>query len=196
MSRTDHRHDISDGMRRIGLFPLEEVVLLPTERVPIHIFEERYKELIDECLSEGTVFGVVLAHGRHLRSVGTYAAVAEVIDRFDDGRLNVVMEGRGRFEVARLTEGRAFLTAEVEPFDDQPGDVDAAVARRAFSLFARVASGAGNEPFAYESLTHDLGFELATRLELDRDVKQELLELRLAEARLARLTEVLEARLL
>ena len=79
-------------MAEIGLFPLG-IVLLPTEQVPLHIFEDRYKELIDECLAEEREFGLVYADDDGLRPVGTLAAVTEVIERFDDGRLNVVVEG-------------------------------------------------------------------------------------------------------
>jgi Lon protease-like protein len=164
--------------------------------VPLHVFEERYKELIGECLREGAAFGLILAHGRNLRSVGTCAAVAEVIDRFDDGRLNVVMAGRGRFQVRRLTEGRSFLTAEVQPFEDEPEGTAPAVAERVLNLFGRVGALKGGEPLVHSPMRPELSFELAARLELERDVKQELLELRSEEARLTRLTQVLEARLL
>src|SRR4051794_11891200 len=105
-------------MRQIGLFPLE-FVLLPTERVPMHVFEERYKEMVGECLRMEGEFGLILAYGRDLNPVGTRASVVEVIDRFNDGGLNILMEGRSRFVVRRLTEGRSFLTAEVDPYDDE-----------------------------------------------------------------------------
>src|SRR6187551_2014182 len=97
----------------IGLFPLG-IVLLPTELVPLHIFEPRYRELISECLEEEREFGLVLADDDGIRDVGTRAAVTEVLERFDDGRLNVVVEGRERFWISELTGGRSFQTAEVE----------------------------------------------------------------------------------
>jgi hypothetical protein len=75
-------------MDEIGLFPLG-MVLLPTERVPLHIFEERYKELIDECIELEQEFGLVLQDDDGIREVGTRAAVVAVLERFDDGRLNV-----------------------------------------------------------------------------------------------------------
>ena len=73
----------------IGLFPLG-IVLLPTEQIPLHIFEPRYRELIAECLEEEREFGLILADDDGLREVGTRALVTEVLERFDDGRLNVV----------------------------------------------------------------------------------------------------------
>src|SRR5207245_4713842 len=100
-------------MTEIGLFPLG-IVLLPTERVPLHVFEPRYKELIGECLDEESEFGLVLFDEDGLREVGTRAAVTDVMHRFDDGRLNVIVEGGERFRVLELTSGRSLQTAEVE----------------------------------------------------------------------------------
>ena len=101
----------------IGLFPLE-LVLLPGERVPLHIFEDRYRELIGECLADGTEFGLILEDADGLRQVGTSTGVVELVHNFDDGRMNVLVEGRSRFRVVELTDGRAFRTAEVEPLED------------------------------------------------------------------------------
>jgi ATP-dependent Lon protease len=92
-------------MDEIGLFPLG-IVLLPTERVPLHIFEPRYCELIGECLEEEVEFGMVYADEDGVRDFGTLARVSDVLERFDDGRLNVVVEGGLRFRVERLTRGR------------------------------------------------------------------------------------------
>src|SRR3954451_9284546 len=111
-------------MEEIGLFPLG-IVLLPTERVPLHIFEPRYKELIGECLEDDSEFGLVYADEDGVREIATRARVTEVCDRLDDGRLNVLIEGGDRFRVERLTRDRTFLTAEVEPVedrDDGPGE--------------------------------------------------------------------------
>ena len=102
------------GMEEIGLFPLG-LVLLPTEQVPLHIFEPRYRELIGESLEQGVPFGIVYADDDGLRQVGTLATVTEVVERFDDGRLNVVVEGGERFRLLELTEGRSFATGRIEP---------------------------------------------------------------------------------
>src|SRR6185436_21041823 len=105
----------------LGLFPLA-IVLLPTERIPLHIFEPRYKELIRECIDEEREFGLLLEGAE----VGTRARVTQVLQQLPDGRLNVVVEGGGRFRVVERTEGRSFQTAEVEPLedDDDPPDPD------------------------------------------------------------------------
>src|SRR5262245_47736056 len=81
-----------DRMDELGLFPLP-VVLFPTERIPLHIFEPRYLELIEDCLANGREFGFVFAADESLQQVGTRAVVAEIMERLEDGRMNIVVEG-------------------------------------------------------------------------------------------------------
>ena len=177
-------------MEEIGLFPLG-TVLLPTERVPLHIFEPRYRELISECVDEEREFGLVLADDDGLREVGTRAAVVEILERFDDGRLNVVVEGRERFRVRELTAGRSFQTAAVEPFDDEgPPPPDEAV-ERATELLRRVAELAGADPERIETSRLSPSFALAAQVELEPRLKQSLLELRSEPARLNALEKLL-----
>ena len=104
-------------MPELGLFLLG-IVLLPGERVPLHVFEEPYKELIGECIALGEEFGLLYMDASGLREVGCRATVVEVLERFDDGRMNVLVEGAERFRIIRQTGGRTFSTAEVEPVDD------------------------------------------------------------------------------
>lgn len=178
-------------MGEIGLFPLE-LVLLPGERIPLHVFEERYKDLIGECVAEGSEFGLVLTTEDGLRRVGTSTAVIEVIDTFEDGRMNVLVEGRGRFRIVELTEGRPFRTAAVESLEDdgaRPTDADVESAIAAFRRLVSAAEAEEIEEPAADSPT--LSFDLAARVDFGHELKQELLELRSEATRLRRLVELL-----
>jgi Lon protease-like protein len=175
----------------IGLFPLE-LVLLPTERVPLHIFEPRYKELVGECLREGREFGLLLEDDGGRREIGTRAEVVEVLQIFDDGRMNVVVEGRDRFRLVELTEGRSFLTGDVEPVDDDDDPPSGRDVERALELFRRLIEVADAEVDEPEEHAGTVSFELAARIEFGHDVKQELLELTSERRRLRRLVELIE----
>jgi Lon protease-like protein len=175
----------------IGLFPLG-IVLLPTERVPLHIFEPRYQELIGECLESDDEFGMVYADEDGVREVGTLARVAEVLERFDDGRMNVVVEGSIRFRVEQLTRGRSFMTAEVGPVQDDDGDVDPDTASKAAGSFRALAALAGAETDELDESSPQLSFELAAQVELPPDSKQQLLELRTEQERLEVVAELLD----
>ncbi len=175
----------------VGLFPLG-IVLLPTERVPLHIFEPRYQELVGECLESDEELGLLYADENGVREIGTLARVAEVLERFDDGRMNVVVEGGARFRVERLMRGRAFMTAEVATVDDDSDEVDSETAVRAAGAFRALATLAGAETEDPDEASPLLSFELAAQVELPPESKQQLLELRTEQERLELVAELLD----
>jgi Lon protease-like protein len=178
-------------MDEIGLFPLG-LVLLPTEQVPLHIFEPRYRELIAECLDAGEPFGLVFADDDGLRQTGTLASVVEVTDRFDDGRLNVVVEGGERFRLVELTEGRTFHTGTIEPLGDLEDPPAPEEVERAMKVFSRLVELTGAEVEPPDVEGGQPSFAIAARFELAPELKLELLEQTSERARLARLCEILE----
>ena len=177
-------------MDEIGLFPLP-LVLVPGEQAPLHIFEPRYKELIAECLSEGADFGLVLTDDDGMRDIGTRASVVEVLERFPDGRLNIVVEGGERFRLLELTEGRSFATGEVDSLEDEGDEPTEDERDRCVAAYQRVVTAADAE---FEELDRDAGlaFQIAARIDLGTDVKQALLELRSERERVVRLATLLE----
>jgi Lon protease-like protein len=175
----------------LGLFPLG-IVLLPGEQVPLHIFEPRYRELIGECIEEEQEFGLLYADEDGVRELGTRARVAAVLEQFDDGRLNIVITGGERFAVERLTQGRSFMTAEVDDVADEPGEVDPETRVSAAGSFRALAALAGAETEVDED-TPELSFALAAQVELPAADKQQLLESRSEQERLELVVELLEA---
>jgi Lon protease-like protein len=176
-------------MAELGLFPLP-VVLFPTERIPLHIFEPRYIELVEESLAEGSDFGLVFASADVLQEVGTRASVTEVMERLGDGRMNIVVEGHERFRVLEVTSGRAFTTAEVEPVEDDE-DPDPADLSQALELFTSLAREAGSDVDIPDADSPLLDFELAARVDFAPEDKQELLASTSPAVRAERLTELL-----
>jgi Lon protease-like protein len=176
----------------IGLFPLG-IVLLPTERVPLHVFEERYKELIDECLDGGVEFGLVYADGDRLADVGTRARVVQVLTRFPDGRLNVLVEGGDRFRLEELTSGRSFSTAIVTPLADADDAADQDAIDRALGQFARLREITGSDVDPPEPDESPLSYALAGRVELPTDDKLTLLLEVSERRRMSRVCELFDA---
>jgi Lon protease-like protein len=177
----------------LGLFPLG-IVLLPTERVPLHIFEPRYRELIGECIDEGREFGLVYADENGVRELGTRARVDEVLEQFDDGRMNIVVEGGERFRVVKLTRGRSFMTAEVAGVEDEDaGEPESDVVARAAGAFRALAAAAEADAGDVDEAEWQLSFRLAAQVELAPESKQELLELRSERRRLEMVADLLDA---
>ena len=103
---------------KIPLFPLD-LVLFPGAALPLHIFEDRYKEMIGECLQCQGEFGMVRARREGLAIIGCTAKILTVMHRYPDGRLDILCRGERRFEIESLVEGRSFLEAEVDFLADQ-----------------------------------------------------------------------------
>ncbi len=101
----------------LPLFPLQ-VVLLPGAELPLHIFEDRYKEMIREVIRDHTEFGVVLASEKGIVNTGCSATVDQVLRQYPDGRMDILTRGRRRFEIVLLNEERSFLRGSVDFFDD------------------------------------------------------------------------------
>jgi Lon protease-like protein len=179
-------------MLELGLFPLP-IVLLPTERVPLHIFEPRYRELIEECLETGSDFGLVFADDDGaVHEIGTRATVEEVLDRPEDGLLNIVVEGRGRFRLLELTSGRSYATGLVEDLTDDEELPEPPAVTRAVEAFAALVAETESPVDVPEPDSPLVDFELAARVDFGPDAKQELLASTSPRERLERLTELLE----
>jgi len=160
----------------LGVFPLG-IVLVPTERVPLHIFEPRYQDLVSDCLDHDREFGLIFEDDDGMRSVGTRASVVDVIDRFDDGRLNIAVEGRDRFRVITETSGRTFRTAHVERVEDDGRVSDRPARERALELYRALGRAVETEIEEPDTDSGVLSFELAARVDFGTERKQELLEL-------------------
>jgi Lon protease-like protein len=179
----------------LGLFPLP-IVLVPTERIPLHIFEPRYKGLIDECIELGEEFGFVLATGDGaVHEIGTRARVAQVVETLDDGSMNIVVEGGERFRLLELTSGRSFTTATVEPVldDDEPA-LEADV-ERALAVFTELAEVSESDVEIPDPLSPHFDFELAARVDFTVEAKQEVLSMTSPRARMTALVGLLEVAL-
>jgi Lon protease-like protein len=105
----------------LPLFPLQ-LVVFPRTQLPLHIFEERYKEMVGEAISNQSEFGIVLAKEDGIVNAGCTVLVDRVVTRYDDGRMDILTRGARRFEIVLLNEEKPYLRGEVEFFDDdEPG---------------------------------------------------------------------------
>ncbi len=172
----------------IPLFPLP-LVLFPRQPLPLHIFEERYKEMIGEAIERQSEFGVVLARENGVVNVGCTASVAQVLERYSDGRLDILTRGQRRFEISELVEGEAYLRGHIDYFDDDQFDeTPPEIKRRALEGYAGVARVSGGGEPEPEWTDRQLSFQLAQIL-TDLDFRQQMLTLRSERDRMTRLAD-------
>jgi Lon protease-like protein len=124
---------MSEVRERFPLFPLG-IVLLPTELVPLHIFEDRYKLMIGECLDKGTKFGVVWLSDNGLKEIGCSARVTRLLKQMEDGRMNVLVQGVAPFRLLRRIEDLPYPAGDIELLDDAGVDADPGTAGDARDL--------------------------------------------------------------
>ena len=169
----------------VPLFPLG-LVLLPGEIVPLHIFEERYKQMIGECLDEEREFGILWLAEDELKEVGCAARIARVLERFEDGRLNILAEGTTPFRMERRIGDMAYPAGDVVLLDDEPDTDDEALerARTTYADLVEEVTDARPEP---ETLSGLGAYGMAATVDINPAAKQALLELRSEPDRLEQL---------
>ncbi len=169
------------------------MVLFPDTPLPLHVFEPRYKEMIGECLERKLAFGVVRAKENALAEIGCTAEIVAVTKKYDDGRLDIVSEGRRRFQIRNVNHERSFLQGEVSYFEDEPGAPKGDDVQRAVKLHAQIMELLAAEGAPPDPEDPQLSFHLAGTLPLDLDFKQTLLGLRSESERVVGLIEYYDA---
>lgn len=184
----------------LPLFPLD-IVLLPEEPLPLHIFEERYKQMVGECLeakSSGTgqqEFGVVLGKDQEICRVGCTARIINLTRKYADGRMDIFTVGNRRFEILFTDTQSPYLRGGVQYFDDDtdtPGDAEAERAIELFRMAMQRIHKSSDMPIHFIQPYRHLSFRIAAPLPLDLDFKQQLLMRRSESDRLQEVIRVVE----
>ncbi len=181
-------------VRDFPLFPLE-LVALPAELLPLHIFEERYKAMVEHCLEEESEFGIVWMSDDGLRPVGCACEIAEVLERLDDGRINLVARGTRVFRIESRQDDLPYPAATVEFLEDRPEDPDQEVADTARRAYAELVEEATTRELSDEELEEMSAYDMAATVEFGLDAKQGLLDLRSENARMRLVTRLMRAAL-
>ena len=176
----------------LPLFPLK-LVLLPNAHLALHIFEERYKEMIGDAIANKTEFGIVLASEKGIVNTGCTAVVEKVIKRYEDGRMDIVATGRRRFEILLLNEEKDYLRGAVEFFDDEDSRTPSAEATsKVEAIYEDLKHLAPGEEFSMTAPDAPLSFHVAHSVP-DLNFRQVLLATRSEADRIQRLAEYLPA---
>ncbi len=176
------------------LFPLG-LVALPTEAVPLHIFEERYKTMINECLAHDCEFGIIWLSDDGLREIGCACRIERVLERMEDGRMNLLTRGTRPFRVLERQGHLAFPAGIVEFLADREEPPDIELADAAHAVYGDLVRRATDRDPDSSALAELSAYEMAATVDFGLDAKQGLLDLRSENARLALLTRLLRAAL-
>ena len=177
----------------LPLFPLG-LVLYPSEQLPLHIFEERYKDLTAYCLEHEVPFGIVRFDSGKMARVGTTARIEQIVNRYDDGRMDIVVHGEERFRLREVHERKSYMTADVELYGEGKSTVDVDLKERVITQHMKLLELAGRtvRPDLYVNVDY-LSFVLAQNAGLSGDQKQEVLEIEGEDDRIRYLIDHFEA---
>lgn len=164
---------------RIPLFPLD-VVLLPAMTLPLHIFEPRYKLMISRCLDEEIEFGILLATGKSVASVGCTAKITRKVKDYDDGRMDILTRGCDVFRLREVLDEQQYYEGRVDYLDDDPPKVDKEQEARMIELFGQCYALLFGQAWADEEPRDSatLAYRMAARLPMELRQRQALLEMR------------------
>jgi Lon protease-like protein len=176
------------------LFPLG-IVALPFEAVPLHIFEPRYRAMVAECLESNSEFGIVWAAEDGLRSVGCACEIAEVLERHEDGRMDILTRGTRPFRLVEASDDLPYPAGTVEWLEDKPEEPDGPAIAAAHEAYATLVQEATDAEPARERVDAMSAYEMAATVDFGLEAKQGLLGLRSENARLRLVTRLLRAAL-
>ncbi len=179
-------------VRDFPLFPLG-LVALPSELIPLHIFEDRYKTMIERCRDEPSEFGIVWLADDGLRPIGCACEIAEVLDELEDGRINLVARGTRPFRIEARQEELPYPAGAVEFLPDREEALDLAAAGEAREAYAELVHQATDRTPDPDELAAMSAYEMAATVEFGLDAKQGLLDLRSETARLKLVTRLFRA---
>jgi Lon protease-like protein len=185
------------SLRNFPLFPLG-MVALPTESVPLHIFEDRYRRMIERCLaadpgSSECQFGIIWLSDQELKPVGCVCEIERVLERMEDGRMNILALGTRPFRLLERQDELPYPAGNVEFLEDVEELADDQAAGDARALYHDLVERATDRSLTAEELDEMDAYRMAATVEFELDAKQELLELRSENARLHTLTLLLRA---
>jgi Lon protease-like protein len=183
---------MADEVTDFPLFPLE-LVALPGELVPLHIFEERYKTMMGECLDGGTEFGIVWMADEGLKEIGCACAIERVLERMDDGRVNLLARGTRPFRVVERQAHLPYPAGVVQFVEDGVDEPDAKLAGDARAAYADLVKRATDHEPEDEELAEMGAYDMAATVDFGLDAKQGLLDLRSENARLKLVTRLFRA---
>ena len=174
------------------LFPLG-LVVLPSEVVPLHIFEERYQTMVNECLAREQEFGVVWLSDDGLREIGCACRIERILERMDDGKMNLLTRGTRPFRVLERRSHLPYPAGVIEFLADRVEEVDPALLSAAREAYAELVRRATDREPAPDEIDELGAYEMAATVDFGLDAKQGLLDLRSENARLRLVTRLFRA---
>lgn len=189
----------------IPVFPLPEIVLFPGMNLPLHIFEEHYKQMVSDTVNGNKRFGIVLLVGKTCTQVGTVAEIID-IENLEDGKMNILTEGKERFEILSMVSEEPYYVAEIKSYEDKKEEIDSELKKnfrhirklsnKALAMFDMVSDQELSNKLKLPEEPNELLYLVSANLTCPYEVKQSILESRSIKDRAGKVLKLLNDEIL
>lgn len=162
---------------KIPLFPIN-ISILPEEKIPLHIFEERYKKMVKKCIANKSSFGIIYKNKEKLYDIGTTVKVIKIYKKYDDDRYDLMVEGQKRFKVINFIKNRSLWYAEIQYFNEQYDKVDEIKFSKTLDKYLKLLLTLNIDHDIQSEINKTKSFDFTKNILIPTDIKQEFLELK------------------
>ena len=179
-------------LKKIPLFPLNMVVL-PEEELPLHIFEKRYKRMVDECLKEDTEFGIVYIKNDVMEKIGCTISIEKVLKKYNSGKYDLICKGDERFKIKKLYKDKDLWYADVEYFNEEYSLIEKKYFEKTLDKYLKILMSVNPNVNFQNELEKNISFDFTKNVVLPREIKQIFLNLEDEKSRLEFINDFLDS---
>ena len=183
---------MKNKLKTIKIFPIG-LTVLPKDIVPLHIFEERYKILVRNCIDEDDIFGMVYRDkNKNITQYGCIVKISSVENQYSDGRLDIIVEGYERFKIISSEKNEELWTSDIEIIEEETNKNDDTLFHEVFDKYLQLLILMGKDEFIQQEISKKNSFDLTRNVLLPNKIKQKLISLDSENERLLFIEKILD----
>ncbi len=179
-------------LKKIPLFPLN-IVVLPKEEIPLHIFEDRYKKMIDNCLEKKLEFGIIYMKNNNIEDIGCSILISKVLKKHTSGKYDLICKGSKRFRIKKVYKSNDLWQADVEYLNEDYAQINKDYFDKILDKYLKIIIAVSPNINFQAELKKNTSFDFTKNVILPREIKQLFLNLRNEESRLEFINDFLDS---
>ena len=167
---------MSNNILKINLFPIN-ISILPDELVPLHIFEDRYKKMVSNCLENNQEFGIIYKENNEIKNIGCSVSIKKVYQKYDDGKYDILVQGTKRFQIKSLSKKDDILIGEIKFFNEFYNKVNSTKFNKVLDKYLKLLLTFNIKHDIESEMDKKTSFDFTRNILIPNNIKQEFLEL-------------------
>ncbi len=167
---------MNNNILKINLFPIN-ISILPDELVPLHIFEDRYKKMVSNCLENNQEFGIIYKENNEIKNIGCSVFIKKVYQKYDDGKYDILVQGKKRFQIKSLSKKDDILIGEIKFFNEFYNKVNSTKFNKVLDKYLKLLLTFDIKHDIASEMDKKTSFDFTRNILIPNNIKQEFLEL-------------------